>query len=61
MIGDDVIVEDLAELVVGYVGKRPIIGVGGRVADQNVDSAKMRRRDLGKMAQILLGGDIGGD
>ena len=40
MIGDDVVVEDLAELVVGDAAERPIIGIGRGVADENVDQGR---------------------
>ena len=40
MIGDDVIGENLAELVIGYARHRPVIGIGGGVADERRHLAK---------------------
>ena len=42
VIGDDIVVEDLAELVVADPRHRAVIGVGRGVADEHVDPAELR-------------------
>ena len=42
VVGDDIIVEDLAELLVADPRHRPVIGVGRGVADQDVDPPERR-------------------
>ena len=58
MIGQDVVVEDLAELVVGNARLWPVIGVGGRIADEHVDPAKRRARVVDEPLQPGLVGDV---
>ena len=60
VIGDDVVVENLAKLVVGNSGLRPVIGIRRGVADQRVDLAEHAVGFLDQMLQIVLGRDIGG-
>ena len=43
MVGDDVVVEDLAELIVGDAAERAVIGIARGVADQHVDLAERAR------------------
>ena len=43
VVGDDIVVEDLAELLVADPRHRPVIGVGGGVADEDVDPAELPR------------------
>ena len=61
VVGDDVVVEDLAELVVGNAGQRAVIGIGRGVADQHVDLAEGAVGFVDEMLQVFLGRDVGGD
>src|SRR5277367_3622669 len=61
MIGEHVVVENLAELHVRYAGHRSIIRIGSRIADQNVDPAEGAYRLVDEMLKLLLGRDVGGD
>ncbi|MNS70132.1 hypothetical protein D3C72_1034710 [compost metagenome] len=61
MVGDDVVLKDLLELVVGDARHRPSIGVGRGVADQDVDLAEGGGRLVRQTLQVFLGGDVGGD
>ena len=61
VVGDDVVVEDLAELVVGDAGQRPVIGIGRGVADQHVDLAEGAIGFVDQVLQIVLGRDVGRD
>jgi hypothetical protein len=61
VIADDVVVEDLAELVVGDAGQRAVIGVGRGVADADVDLAERRLGLVDQVLQVLLRGDVGRD
>ena len=40
MVGEDVVVEDLAELLVGDTGHGAVIGIAGGIADEDVDRAE---------------------
>ena len=61
VVGDDVVVEDLAELVVGNAGERTVIGIRRGVADQHVDLAEGAVGLVDEVLQIFLAGDVGGD
>ncbi len=61
MVGEHVVVEDLSELVVGYAGHRPEIGIGGGVADQHVDPAEFLLRLVDEMAKLVFRRDVRGD
>ena len=41
MVGQHIVVEDLAELIVGDGGERAVMRVGGGVADEDVDAPKL--------------------
>ncbi len=60
VIGDDVVVQNLAKLVIGNSGLRSVIGIRGGVADQRVDLAEHAVGFLDEMLQIILGRDVGG-
>ena len=57
VVGDDVVIENLAELIVGDVCKRPVIGVGCGIADENVDPTERAARLVHQMLQRGLVGD----
>ena len=61
VVGDDVVVEDLAELIVGNAGERTVIGIGRGVADQHVDLAEGAVGFVDQVLQIFLAGNVGGD
>ena len=61
VVGDDVVIENLAELIVGDAGERAVIRVGRGVADQHVDLAVDAVGLVDEILQILLAGDVGGD
>ena len=54
MVGDDVVVEDLAELIVADAAERPIVGIAGRVADEHVDLAEAAHGLVGEALQIVF-------
>ena len=59
MIGNDVIFQDLAELIISNPGHRAIIGIGGSVTDQNIDLAKGLAGLVDQALKIFLRRDIG--
>ncbi len=61
MIGEDIIVERLAELFVGNRMHRAVMRTGGGVADECVDAAERPHRFLDEMSELLLRGNIRGD
>ncbi|MNT56691.1 hypothetical protein D3C72_1940120 [compost metagenome] len=61
MVGDDVVVQHLAELVVRHAAHGPVIGVGSGIADQHVDLAEHAVGLVDQALQVVLGRDIGGD
>jgi len=60
VVGDDVVVQDLAELLVGDAGHRPVVGVAGGVAHQGVDAAPLRQRAVHQGLQRVFAADVGG-
>jgi hypothetical protein len=61
VVGDDVVVEDLAELVVGNAAERTVIRIRRGVADQHVDLAERAVGLVDEVLQVFLAGDVGGD
>ena len=61
VIGEHVVVENLAELGVRDAGHRAVVRIGSRIADQNVDPAEGARGLVDEMLKLLLGRDVGGD
>ena len=61
MVGDDVIVEDLAELLVGDAAERPVIRVRRGVADEDVDRPDRLLRRLDQLGEVRLRRDRRGD
>ncbi len=59
VVGQDVVVEDLLELFVGYARHRPRIGVGRRIADQDVDLTPFGVGLVHQPLQVLFRRDIG--
>ena len=54
MVGEDVVIENLAELFVLDPVHRPVIGVGRGVADEDVDGAELFLRAREKVLQLCL-------
>ena len=54
MTGQDVVVENLAKLFVGNAGHRPVVGIGGGVADEDVDPPEEPVRLVDEALEILL-------
>ena len=55
MIGQDVVVEDLAELFVGDTGQGAEVHIGGRIADENVDLPEFAAGARHQLFQCLFG------
>ena len=54
MVGEHVVLENLAELRVRDALHRPVVGIGSRVADQNVDPAESAVRLVDEALKLLL-------
>ena len=61
VVRHDVVVEDLAELLIRDPLLRAVIRVGGGVADQHVDVAERAPRLVDQVLQRLLAGNVGRD
>ena len=61
MIGQDVVLKDLAEGIVSDSLDWPIIGIGSGAADQNVDLAEGAAGLIDKFLKLVLERDVSGD
>ena len=61
MVGEDVVVEDLAELVVGDGGERAVMWVGSGVADKDVDWPELAAGLIDHVLERVFRREAGGD
>ncbi len=61
MVGEDVVLHDLVELIIGDAVLGAEIGVGRGVADEDVDLAEAGDGGVDEVLQAGLVGDVGGD
>ena len=63
VVGEDVVVEDLAELLVGDAGHGAVIGIARSIADEDVDRAEPHfgLGDEGLKARLVTDGRGDGD
>ena len=54
MVGDDIIVEDLAKRVIGDVPLRAVVRVRRRVADKDVDLSPFGARVVGEALEFVF-------
>src|SRR3546814_19842327 len=60
VVGDDIIVENLAELIVADPRRRAVIGLRRGVADERGDRAEGGDRLVHQLLEAVLGRDVGG-
>ncbi|MNN28587.1 hypothetical protein D3C81_1421650 [compost metagenome] len=60
MVGNDVVVQHLAKLIVRDAAHRPVVRVGCGIADQHVDLAEGAVGFIDQVLQVFLRRDIGG-